>query len=100
LCKKGITVAEGCLDHDHYTGVVRGVLCRNCNGMEGKIKNLAVRGKRALSIMQYLANIVRYWVYHSVDRTGLVHPTHLTDDEKRVKRNTKARKARAAKKVS
>jgi hypothetical protein len=34
-----------------------------------------------------------------VEGVILLHPTHLTDEEKRLKRNTKARKARAAKKA-
>jgi hypothetical protein len=29
----------------------------------------------------------------------MIHPTHRTEDERRILRNTKARKARAAKKV-
>lgn len=96
LCTKGITVAEACLDHDHYTGLIRGALCRNCNGIEGKVKGLALRGRRLLSQKQYIANIVRYWIKHETDQTGLFHPTHLSDDEKRIKRNEKARKRRAA----
>lgn len=98
ICKERFTLPQTCLDHDHYTGVVRGVLCRNCNGIEGRIKNLAVRGKRKLSMEDYLGNIILYWMYHKIDRTGLVHPLHLTDDEKRIKRNVKARKTRARKK--
>lgn len=98
LCTKSITVAEACLDHDHYTGLIRGALCRNCNGIEGKVKNLAVRGRRMLSQKQFIANIVRYWIKHETDQTGLYHPKHLTDDEKRLKRNAAAVKRRAAKK--
>lgn len=47
----------------------------------------------------YLGQLLKYWILHSVDRTGLYHPIHLTDDEKRVKRNTRAKKLRAKKKV-
>lgn len=97
-CTKTITVAEACLDHDHFTGLIRGALCRNCNGIEGKLKNLAIRGRRGLSSKQYVANMIRYWILHETDQTGLYHPTHLTEEEKRIKRNAKARKARAAKK--
>jgi hypothetical protein len=35
---------------------------------------------------------------HETDQTGLLHPSHLTEDEKRLKRNAKARKGRASKK--
>lgn len=89
-----------CLDHDHVTGLVRGVLCKNCNGIEGKIKNLAVRGRVGLTSVEYLRNIANYMDHYSIDRTSLLHPLHLTTDEKRVKRNTKARKVRAKRKVT
>ncbi|WVH05406.1 endonuclease VII [Agrobacterium phage Alfirin] len=100
LCKRKLSIQGACQDHDHSTGLLRGVLCRNCNGIEGKIKNLAVRGRATLSLEQYVANVVRYWVHHNEDRTGFLYPTHLNEDEKRLKRNAKARKARAAKKAS
>lgn len=99
ICSEPLAnLTNACLDHDHYTGVIRGVLCRNCNGIEGKIKNLAVRGKRRMLPKDYLGKIILYWILHETDRTGLLHPLHLTTDEKRIKRNTKARKVRAKKK--
>ncbi len=97
LCtrKFGLRIIQ-CMDHDHFTGLIRGTLCKNCNGIEGKIKNLAVRGRAILSMPEYLRKIAEYWEYYEVDRTGLLHPLHLTPDEKRVKTNLKARKKRAA----
>lgn len=83
------------LDHDHDLGHIRGVLCANCNGLEGKVSNLAVRGKRHMTYLEWLKRLVAYLEHHSVDRTGLIHPTHLTPDEQREKRNAKARAARA-----
>ena len=99
LCERAFgTRVIACLDHDHVTGLVRGVFCKNCNGLEGRIKNLVTRGKGYLPASKYLENLVKYWEYYSVDRTGLLHPIHLDEDQKRIKRNTKARKKRAAKK--
>ena len=83
------------LDHDHRTGYIRDVLCINCNGMEGKVFNLARRcgaGKES----EWVAKWLEYQKRHSESQhEGLLHPTHKTEDEKRLARNAKARKRRA-----
>lgn len=75
------------------------MLCNNCNGIEGKLRNLVTRGKRSMLHKDYLGQVLRYWILHETDQTGLIYPAHLTDDEKRIKRNTKARKTRAKNKA-
>jgi len=97
FCPNPLTVLTGRLDHDHSTGRVRGVLCNNCNGIEGKIKNLVNRGRKGMAPQDYLGKVILYWIQHSTDQTGLLHPTHLDAEEKRIKRNTKARKVRKKK---
>lgn len=96
ICGTGLTLSNTHLDHDHSTGYIRGALCSNCNRLEGKLKTIAVRGRRELALWEYLRAAADYWELHSVPRIPLLYPSHMTDDEKRVKRNAKARKKRAA----
>lgn len=84
-----------CLDHCHRNGHVRAALCRNCNGIEGKIYNLATRGKRGRSPSDFLTRILAYWDKHSDPENPIYHPDHKTEDEKREARNKKARVKRA-----
>lgn len=91
-----IPQSNWCLDHDHRHGHVRAVLCRNCNGIEGKIYNLANRGKRKNTPEYFLHRLLDYWNKHSTP-SGVLHPSHKTPDEKRIATNAKARVARAKK---
>lgn len=85
------------LDHCHQTGAVRGVLHRGCNSLLGKVENNAGRyGVREL--FAFCRGLAPYLQKHMTNITGFLHPTYKTEDEKRLARNAKARKARAAKK--
>lgn len=90
----GINAEKAVLDHDHTTGKIRGVLCRNCNGIEGKVFNLARRAKRTSTELLWLHNMVNYLL---ADQLDILHPAHRTDDEKRLRRNKLARERRHAK---
>ncbi len=96
LCMMTLPNKDAVLDHDHKTGSVRGVLCRNCNGIEGKVYNLANRAKRKYNVVWWINRLLAYWDVHDECNYGLMYPTHKTADEKRLKRNETARKKRAA----
>jgi len=94
LCAVPLESVMACLDHDHGSGRIRGVLCQNCNGIEGKIYNLARRAKRGSSVPLFIAKVLDYWEHFSLKPRTELHPTHKTQDEKRLRRNKKARKRR------
>ncbi len=85
------------LDHCHKTGAVRGTLHRSCNSLLGKVENNVARfGVKNLPA--FLHGCAGYLQRHSTNITGMIHPTHKTDEEKRLARNAKARKVRATRK--
>jgi hypothetical protein len=99
ICGLPCAPQHAVLDHDHGTGAVRGTLHRGCNSLLGKLENNAARyGVR--DIGTFTNGVAAYLRTHLVNVTGLLHPTHKTDDEKRERRNAKARVARAKRKES
>jgi len=84
------------LDHDHNTGFIRDVICRNCNGIEGKVFNLARRAKNKFTEKEWLERLLAYYERHETPQHGgYLHPTYKTEAEKRLARNKKARERRA-----
>lgn len=97
LCKLPLPEGKAVLDHDHSTGAVRAVLHSGCNALLGKVENNHRRYGVA-SLAAFCSGVAGYLQAHVTNRTGLLHPTHKTEDEKRLARNAKARRARAARK--
>lgn len=93
LCK--LPVKAPCADHDHATGAMRGTICRGCNSVLGKIEN-SYRKYGVQNLSAFLHGAASYLQRHSTNVTGLLHPSHKSEDEKRERRNLLARKRRAA----
>lgn len=99
---KAITAVNRVLDHDHEHGFCRAVVCRGCNGAEGKILNVVSgygkAGNNRYFQIKWLKNLVEYWEKHQTPQTDRIYHRHQTEAEKREARNRKARLAYARKK--
>jgi hypothetical protein len=58
ICQKVVETGQLRVDHNHETGVVRGLLCNNCNAGIGMLGDSPVVVERAA---QYLRNANRNW---------------------------------------
>lgn len=98
LCGLPVSVPDAVLDHCHKHGFIRGTLHRSCNSLLGVLENNRSRFGLGddVAFTNFMAGAHAYIVKHAVPQTRMIHPTFLTEDEKRIKRNAKARKVRAA----
>lgn len=99
---KAIAAVNRVLDHDHKTGFCRAVVCRGCNGAEGKILNVisgyGKAGDNRYFQLKWLKNLVEYWELHKTPQTDKLYHKHQTEAEKREAKNRKARLAYVRKK--
>ncbi len=91
VCGQIMKPADACLDHDHKSGAIRAVLCRNCNRGEGRVRTVSTMCKRSGSALEWLTSLVDYLTKHQEPQTPFLHPTFKTEEEKRRARNKRAR---------
>ena len=74
LCGEEI-IDDAVLDHDHRSGLLRGVLHRGCNSLLGKIENNMPRSRVDLGRLSRIAdNLIGYLTADPVSE--LLHPTY------------------------
>lgn len=77
ICRREFKYVEArniTLDHDHGSGRVRGILCRNCNGLEGKVNNMCTRAGKHVKRTDFLKNMIKYWTYHDNKPKNIFYP--------------------------
>jgi len=94
LCKEPILANEVVLDHHHGTGFIRSVLHRGCNAYIGALENNMARNKITPS---RLSNILRNFEHYVKDYKPIIHPTHLTAEERAERSRKRAKKKRDSK---
>jgi len=92
LCKQPIKNNPH-LDHCHKTGYVRGTLHKDCNILLGKIENYIKSMGKELSTENRLgAFLQNAFLYLEADySSNPIYYTHKTEDEKRLRKNKRAR---------
>lgn len=95
-----LPLKDVCLDHCHDNGWIRGLLCRNCNAMDGRVRHYANRAKRNRTALRWLKRLVAYWEKHRTNQHGIFHPAYRTQNEKKALRNKRARKRRLQKRAN
>ena len=86
LCNTLIALEDAVLDHDHETGLVRGVLHSTCNSYEGMVKHKFVRSgvHKNTDIVTYLKNLI---VYLQKEQYPLIHPNEKPKEPKLMRSN-------------
>lgn len=98
ICGKPLTLEEACLDHQHKyrktdvngvngNGLVRGVLCREDNCLEGKIFNNSARFLKQPTNEQRIEWLEKLIEYYKKEPYPYVHPSEVEKPKQLSKRN-------------
>ena len=92
ICNKEISSFEAVLDHQHKfkyekngedgAGLIRGVLCNNCNQWEGKIWNTTKRFRNPKNVQERIQMLQQLIEYYQSGTYNLIHPKEREAEQK------------------
>lgn len=92
ICNKEITLFEAVLDHQHKfkyekngedgAGLIRGVLCNNCNQWEGKIWNATKRFRNPKNVEERIQMLQQLIEYYQSGTYNFIHPKEKEPEQK------------------
>jgi hypothetical protein len=84
LCRQPFNSRDwAVVDHDHYTGLIRGVIHNSCNGAEGNLivkANLCHKGVKPYPFLISLGEYLR--LHTETPQTRMIHPLHHMPNER------------------
>lgn len=98
LCQRDLRRLRVTLDHCHKTGYLRGALCNNCNGLEGKLTTALRRmDLSGIGPEQLLRNLAA-WMSEDQLKRKYIHPNAETLSEQKARQKKRAQTLRIQKK--
>lgn len=92
VCERSLLKLIPTLDHCHKTGYLRGVLCNNCNGLEGKLSTIIARIDIAnIGTDKILHNLAKHRHPSNLNKK-YIHPNAETMVEARDRKRLRAKK--------
>ena len=94
----GVPLIDAVVDHDHETGMIRGVIHRQANAWEGKVYNSWRRYAKNNTDISFVDSLKKLVTYLEKGGTQYLHPTGLVQLGKRFARLRKYEQEFALKK--